>query len=56
MGIEGRIVESTPERVVKVITKCPMAQEEGATQAMCDLFGHCRKGSIYVIAPGLRWY
>lgn len=55
LGIEGQIVESSPERVVKVITKCPLAVE-GASPIMCDLFACSLKGAGSVIAPGFMFH
>ena len=56
MGIEGVITEASPERVVKVITKCPLAEQEGASPIMCDLFACSLKGSGSVIAPGFMFH
>jgi hypothetical protein len=56
MGIEGEIVEASPERVVKVITKCPIAEEKGASPLICDLFSCSLKGAGSVIAPGFMFY
>lgn len=56
MGIEGVITEASSERVVKVVTKCPIAEEEGASPIICDLFTCCLKGAGSVIAPGFMFY
>jgi hypothetical protein len=56
MGIEGEIVEASPERVVKVISKCPIADEAGASPLICDLFSCSLKGAGKVIAPGFMFY
>lgn len=56
MGIEGEIESASPERVVKVITKCPFAEQEGNTQLMCDLFACTLKGAGSVISPGFMFY
>jgi len=56
MGIEGEIKEASPERVVKVITKCPLVEEKGASPIMCDLFACSLKGAGSVIAPGFMFY
>lgn len=55
MGIEGTIEEASPERVVKVISSCPLAVE-GASPIMCDLFACSLKGAGSVIAPGFMFY
>jgi hypothetical protein len=56
MGIEGEITEASPERVVKVITKCPVLEMEGASPIMCDLFECSLKGSSAIIAPGFMFH
>jgi hypothetical protein len=55
MGIEGHIESASPEKVVKVITKCPFAQESH-TPVMCDLLACCLKGAGSVIRPGFMFY
>ncbi|MCU0861411.1 MAG: L-2-amino-thiazoline-4-carboxylic acid hydrolase [Methanomassiliicoccales archaeon] len=55
MGIEGRIIEASPERVVKVVDKCPLA-EGGARPVMCELLSCSLKGAGSVISPGFIFY
>ncbi|MGD1060820.1 MAG: hypothetical protein ABR879_05125 [Methanomassiliicoccales archaeon] len=55
LGVEGRIEEASPERVVKVNTKCPLA-EGGGQQVMCDLLACSLKGAGSVIAPGYMYH
>ena len=52
MGIEGDFEMVSPERVVKVISKCPFAEQEGNTQIMCDLFSCTLNGAATIISPG----
>jgi predicted hydrocarbon binding protein len=55
LGIEGHIAESSPERVVKIITKCPLA-EEGVSPVMCDLLACSLKGAGSVISPDFFFF
>jgi predicted ArsR family transcriptional regulator len=50
MGIEGYIESASPEKVVKVNTKCPFS--EGGSEVMCDLLTCSLKGAANVISPG----
>lgn len=56
MGIVGDFESASPERVVKIITKCPFAEQEGNTQMMCDLFSCTLKGAGSVISPGFMFH
>jgi hypothetical protein len=51
MGIEGQVLESSPERVVVKNTKCPLskAMPEACKSLDCAIWGH-----IDVISPGYR--
>ncbi|HVO78247.1 MAG TPA: hypothetical protein VMS79_05200 [Methanomassiliicoccales archaeon] len=55
LGIEGRIESASPDRVVKVVTKCPLA-EQGVDKVTCDLLACSLKGAGEVISPGYMFY
>jgi len=51
MGIEGKVIEASPERVTVRNTKCPMskAMPEACKSLDCAIWGH-----LDVISPGYR--
>jgi hypothetical protein len=55
MGIEGYIESASPERVVKIVTKCPIADGK-ADKVVCDLFACSLKGAGSVISPGFMFH
>lgn len=55
MGIEGEIVEASPDRVVKINPKCPFANKD-SSPVVCDLFECCLKGAGSIIAPGFMFH
>lgn len=54
LGIEGKIDEASPERVVKTNTKCSLAASK--CPVLCDLIGCSLKGSGSVISPDFKFY
>jgi predicted ArsR family transcriptional regulator len=53
MGIEGRIDEATPDRVVKVITACPLSK---APVEACQSLTCACQGMADVLSPDYRFH
>lgn len=51
--VEGKLTEKSPDRVVKVITKCPLQKLPGA---FCAAFQGQIDGILEEVNPQLRWY
>ena len=55
LGIEGYIESASQEKVVKINTKCPLA-EAGKMPVVCDLLACSLKGAGSVINPDFMFY